>query len=82
VVKMGARRKLIELQDKMTDHLETTKKLLALATKNDDLIEQEDLFRLQEMIINLTLSIATELEKERELPEEFPQYFKEEIKIL
>lgn len=79
---MGARRKLIELQDKMTDHLETTKKLLALATKNDDLIEQEDLFRLQEMIINLTLSIATELEKERELPEEFPQYFKEEIKIL
>lgn len=69
---MSAINKVINI----TSHFYTAKELLKLAYKNDDMMQQEDLFELQQKLAMFVIELAEDLDKDDELVEEFPWLFR------
>ena len=54
--------------------------LQRIAWRGDDLMDQTDLFELQEELANLTMEMANQLGKCRELVKEFPLLYRVAVK--
>ena len=52
------------------------KKIQKLLWKHDDMMDQEDLFELQELVMELALRIAEKEKKTEQLIKDFPNLYK------
>ena len=55
------------------------KKIQKLLWKHDDMMDQEDLFELQEQVMELALRIAEKEKKTEQLIKDFPNLYKLEM---